>query len=608
MPAAGAQAFLYKHGTLEEIAVYAQETGSQTLLQPLTSNAEGLFPGWIEGGQTIDIVVNQGAVSSPTRTIEAVKGSVAGKAAKLGTDGTVGGPEGSPLSPSVATASSVLRPSGDESGATDQAALIAALEAGGLIISTPGTYYWTGSIMLNLANPVTWLNYGATWICSQSVATNQPQMSLAGNDIQLLGGVFNSTTVVEDPTTINARQANAATLRFGALTGHPTGGIYTRLLVRDLKVLNSPNTPIYVSGVWNVRILDNVLGDEKNNIWAGSGNGIYTTDCPGALLIRGNQLYGMGDDGIYAGADSNAGITSSKLAIVVDNAIHKSYGAGIDINGVDGGTVDRNVIDNTYSAGILVTNSDGGSGSTRLHVGAANVIKNPGQFFGPGQYKIAAQGTTGYGVYVNDSSNDVTIDTPLVYNPNLGGAVRVNVTGTGVIRRGRPPGQRLTTGQYLSTRNIAFGKAALANGNLFCCPIWVPDPLTALSLSVNVTKAGSAGALIRLGIYTDSGNFYPGALLLDAGTVAATALGIKTAAIELKLVPGLYWLAAASQGEAAEQPEVACLQGQAEPLPTNGPTFATINGFYESGITGILPAAGPTGLLTSTAVAIRLGF
>lgn len=107
IPAAGAKAFLYKHGTQEEITVYAQETGPQAILQPLTSNAEGLFPGWVEGGQTIDIVVNQGNVASPRRTIEAIKGGAASKAAKLGTDGTIGGPEGSPLSSSVVRGSGI---------------------------------------------------------------------------------------------------------------------------------------------------------------------------------------------------------------------------------------------------------------------------------------------------------------------------------------------------------------------------------------------------------------------------------------------------------------------------------------------------------------------
>lgn len=48
---------------------------------------------------------------------------------------------------------------------------------------------------------------------------------------------------------------------------------------------------------------------------------------------------------------------------------------------------------------------------------------------------------------------------------------------------------------------------------------------------------------IRLGIYRDNGNCYPGDLVVDSGALSGAALGVISAAIDVELVPGIYWLA-----------------------------------------------------------------
>ena len=61
-------------------------------------------------------------------------------------------------------------------------------------------------------------------------------------------------------------------------------------------------------------------------------------------------------------------------------------------------------------------------------------------------------------------------------------------------------------------------------------------------IAVNVTT-GVAGAM-RLGLYLASSesNLYPGALVLDAGTVDVTATGVKTITISHALIGGAtYW-------------------------------------------------------------------
>ena len=55
-PAAGATAFVYEHGTTNEVTVYAGQTGETTLTQPLTTSTGGQLPGYVLGEQDLDIV------------------------------------------------------------------------------------------------------------------------------------------------------------------------------------------------------------------------------------------------------------------------------------------------------------------------------------------------------------------------------------------------------------------------------------------------------------------------------------------------------------------------------------------------------------------------
>ena len=72
-------------------------------------------------------------------------------------------------------------------------------------------------------------------------------------------------------------------------------------------------------------------------------------------------------------------------------------------------------------------------------------------------------------------------------------------------------------------------------------PIFVPTPDTFDRIAIQITlqRAASSG---RLGIYGNSGNS-PGALIVDAGAIDTTAVGIKAPVINVTLQRGLYWLA-----------------------------------------------------------------
>jgi hypothetical protein len=53
-----------------------------------------------------------------------------------------------------------------------------------------------------------------------------------------------------------------------------------------------------------------------------------------------------------------------------------------------------------------------------------------------------------------------------------------------------------------------------------------------------MTAVGTAGSVLRLGIYNNAGNNTPGTLLVDAGTVSLDApTGAKSIVINLTLTP-----------------------------------------------------------------------
>ncbi len=54
---------------------------------------------------------------------------------------------------------------------------------------------------------------------------------------------------------------------------------------------------------------------------------------------------------------------------------------------------------------------------------------------------------------------------------------------------------------------------------------------------------GGAGAKARVGIYANGTNLYPGAVLLDAGEVDCTVIGVKELVIDQQLTRGIWWLA-----------------------------------------------------------------
>lgn len=150
--------------------------------------------------------------------------------------------------------------------------------------------------------------------------------------------------------------------------------------------------------------------------------------------------------------------------------------------------------------------------------------------------------------------------------------------------------------------------STLSNNTLYMAPVLVPHAVTVASLLVEVvTTAGNAGSTIRLGIYADNGS-YPGALVLDAGTVAADSTGVKEATFTQALAPGLYWFGCVIQGAATTVPTVRTNSTVAvgvdvatgTSLPANLANF--FHSYAQNAVSGALPSNFSTSVVASTAM------
>lgn len=152
----------------------------------------------------------------------------------------------------------------------------------------------------------------------------------------------------------------------------------------------------------------------------------------------------------------------------------------------------------------------------------------------------------------------------------------------------------------------AAGLGASA-GSIYYTPIYVDGSTAFDRICINVTTAGAASTLARLGIYrADATNEAPGTLVVDAGTVDVATTGEKLATISQTLTSGMYWLAFVSNGG----PTCKCpMTSFASNTPAGVPLFRTLglgsqaaNGAWVAQTTG--RTADVAGGLSSTALAV----
>lgn len=143
----------------------------------------------------------------------------------------------------------------------------------------------------------------------------------------------------------------------------------------------------------------------------------------------------------------------------------------------------------------------------------------------------------------------------LKYLTDLGTAAFLNVgTTAGTVRAGddlrfkdlssyRKTGTVTLERWYNNSVSGYIPTAAPYGGNVLRgIPIVISDNQSWDRIGLEVTTIGSAGSVIRLGLY-DSVNTIPTNLIADYGTVPGDTLGVKTIIISQTLTPGLYFIA-----------------------------------------------------------------
>lgn len=201
-----------------------------------------------------------------------------------------------------------------------------------------------------------------------------------------------------------------------------------------------------------------------------------------------------------------------------------SYGVA---SGTNTYSVTLSPVITTLSTGLLVsvkfTNANTSSTVTidPNSLGATTVLNRNGGVPYIGQIQSG-------GVYqlVYDGTNFI-----LQNNPYGGDVSFYRKTGTTTLERWYTS----ATTVYTAT-TVAYGANSLR-----AMPFVVPKTITIDRIAMEITVAGSAGSLVRIGIY-DSSNALPLNLILDAGTIAGDSATFQSITINQTLVAGLYWL------------------------------------------------------------------
>lgn len=180
--------------------------------------------------------------------------------------------------------------------------------------------------------------------------------------------------------------------------------------------------------------------------------------------------------------------------------------------------------------------------------------------------------------------------------------------GLGVLDNAKPQLELVPwiSGDFIVNPTGAFNTFLLTQAQMLLVPLVIPEFVKINSLSVDVAVVGSAGSVIRLGLYDSAPvTFKPNNLVADLGTIVGTGLNVvtNTPANALQIPPGLYWQAVVGQGAPATQPTLrASLDSNPLVRPTSLPASGTNANFVAyavAGVTGALPT--PAGTLVGGA-------
>ncbi|GAB2859147.1 hypothetical protein GCM10022221_68390 [Actinocorallia aurea] len=456
---------------------------------------------------------------------------------------------------------------------------------------------------------------------------------------QPAGGPFHGIYLTTDPA---------------AAAGAVDPGFYARHLVDDVTVLSAKGDAFHVRGRSGTRLTRcNALDSGRHGFNLGGGTRAIDCDAGGSgqaayrlsgadVILTGCHASGAGLDtsaatgtaptpatghgfhldgpgastltGCYAvdvtghGAYLAAGATACRIDVVVDG----SAAAALALDGSS-----RNVIHltSTHSAAVnavhLTTAADGntltvghsprtGAAPTTILTGTSTLLGNRiiangaplavRQEWAPSTAYVRGQELTRRGATYTATTDHTSLPT-FTPNSNL------------LLTRGPWPSISVPPGDYAHLSGPATGTAQLGTETLRAFAWHLPHTATLQSIGAEIVTAGDTGSLYRLGIYADTGNQRPGALIADAGTLLGDSDTLQDLAIALTLAPGLYWVAGVAQAVTAVQPtlrtgsptipitsgilvEDAAVHGWTHSTPVPGALPAT---FVPSGQIGAIP-------------------
>lgn len=189
-------------------------------------------------------------------------------------------------------------------------------------------------------------------------------------------------------------------------------------------------------------------------------------------------------------------------------------------------------------------------------------------------------------------------------------AVQANIVSGLPLLRGMAPQFQFRSGFYYPVQGGAGGATSgtYTNGAEFADPFFVPTTTTFTRIATWIAGAGSAGSVVRFGIYADNAG-RPGNLVLDAGTAASTSiLSVAEATISQSLTQGQYWVSVVGQGAPVTPPtsSVYSYNTVGVGYDTNTQMANAAGSYTRTGITGALTNWSGTATTVSVAVTIAL--
>jgi hypothetical protein len=166
----------------------------------------------------------------------------------------------------------------------------------------------------------------------------------------------------------------------------------------------------------------------------------------------------------------------------------------------------------------------------------------------------------------------------------------------GYVGRNNPT---LRDGYWLTAPGSRSNFGGAVQDTVYGVPFYVPGLCVATAMGCEVvTSAGGATSVTRLGLYAN-GEGRPGALILDAGTVATATTGVKSiTGLYAPLRPGWYWLVMSAQVNATTPTfrSINALNSIYSVPTSTAPSGAapTTTGVSATGVTGALPYQFPT--------------